>query len=400
MATEYIVKEQPAKPSEQGVVLTPNSAVIKLGNLEPIDEPLSSTFKLDRSQYKILELEDDDVVFYGDHSFFNGVLQSFRLHKSITLSPDVIWLLIVQGFSYHVAANAEKLRPLFVSFNGKQELTVLRLDKNPETATKDDWKGIVDEFVNEIDEKTKDGIARTLEPKFSTTTPCSHTAGMISIMSAMQHYFDYRVIMGGCGFPSITIEGTVADWESVKEKTQALSKYELEWWTSRLIPILDQFINARKGTPDYSFWLKMVRENNGRNPYDPSFIDGWLCTFFPYNKFGDRMNLTRIYESFGSYKLPSEILDTPFILQIVDPALLEAAEPGITAKVNSHKEAILELIDKMPSVKINSQFDAGFFGMKETREGPGVYSVKPIIGWGILLDVPPKKGPSKLPRRW
>jgi len=389
----YIVHKQPDKTWEQSVVLNSNSAVIKLGNLEHIDKPLSSDFKLDRRQYKILELEDDDIISFGDHSFFNGILQSFKMHKSITLSPDIIWLLIVQGFSYHIAANAEKLRSLFVSFNEKQELTVLRLDKTPDTATKDDWKGIVDEFVEQIGKKTKDQIASTLEPKFSTTTPCSHTAGMISIMSAMKHYFDYRVIMMGCGFPSITIEGSVEDWELVKEKTQALSKYDLEWWTSKLIPIIDQFISARKGTPNYLFWLNMIRENNGRNPYDPSFIDGWLCTFFPYNKYGDRMDLTKIYES-PFFRLPSEILDTPFILQMVEPLLLELAEPGITTNPDNNKGSILELLDKVPSIKINSQFDSGFFGMKETKEGPGMYNVKPIIGWGIKIGVPPKEEPS------
>jgi len=363
MGKDSLTYEQPEMPDEQTVVVTPEAAVIKLGKLSPIDKPLESDCPLDRSQYKMLDLEDDDVVFYGDHSFLNGMLQSFKMHKSITLSPDIIWQLIVQGFCYHVAANAEKLRSLFVSFNGKQEITVVMLDKTPDTATKGDWTEIVDEFVEQIGKKTRDDICHVLEPKFSTTTPCSHTSGMISIMSAMKHYFDYRVIMGGCGYPSITIEGNVEDWELVKEKTKALSKYELDWWTSKLIPIIDQFISARKGTPDYSFWLKMVREGGGGSFYDPSFIDGWICAFFPYDKYGSKMNLSRIYRDTSD--LPSEILNTPFVLELFD--------------------------DGVPVMKINSQFDTGFFGVKETKEGPGLYNVKPVIGWGIKLDVPPKE---------
>jgi len=316
-------------------------------------------------------MEHDDVIFYGNHSFLSGMLQSFKMHKSITLSPDIIWLLIVQGFCYHVAANVEKLRSLFVSFNGKEELVVKRLELRPDTATKDDWSGIVDEFVEQIGKKTKSSIAEVLEPKFSTTTPCSHTSGMVSIMSAMKHYFNYRVIMAGCGYPSITIEGSVEDWELVKRKTQALSKFELEWWTSALIPILDQFINARKGTPDYSFWLRMVREKNGKDMYDPSYIDGWICTFFPYDRYGGKRRLDRIYETSD---LPSEILDTPFILELV--------------------------FDEMPSIEINSQMDSGFFGVKETKEGPGLYNVRPIIGWGIKIGVPPKKDPKELRKRY
>jgi len=370
MGKNSLKYKQPEMPDEQAVVLTPEAAVIKLGKLSPIDKPLKSDCTLDRHQYMILDLEDDDVVFYGNHSFLNGMLQSFKMHKSITLSPDIIWQLIVQGFCYHVAANAEKLRSLFVSFNGKQEITVVMLDKTPDTATKGDWTEIVDEFVEQIGKKTRDDICHVLEPKFSTTTPCSHTSGMISIMSAMKHYFDYRVIMGGCGYPSITIEGNVEDWELVKEKTKALSKYELDWWTSKLIPIIDQFISARKGTPDYSFWLKMVREGGGGTFYDPSFIDGWICAFFPYDKFGSKMNLRRIY---GTSGLPSEILDTPF--------LLELQENGV------------------PIMKINSQFDTGFFGVKETKEGPGLYNVKPVIGWGIKIGVPPKEDPAEERKR-
>jgi len=349
--------------SEQTVVLTPESAVIKLSKLTPVDEPLPSFENLDRKQYKIFELEDDDIIYYGNHSFISGMLKSYEMHKSITLSPDVIWLLIVQGFSYHVAANAEKLRSLIVSFEGKQELVVDRQELHPETATKDDWVGIVQEFMEQIDKKTKDKIAPVLEPKFSTTTPCSHTAGMVSIMSAMKHYFDYKVLMAGCGYPSITIEGTVKDWELVKEKTLALSKYDLEWWTSKLIPIIDQFINARKGAPDYSFWLNMVRQYKGKDMYDPSYVDGWICTFFPYDRFCSTRRLDRIYKTSD---LASEILDVPFILKLVE-------------------------LD----IEIPSRFDTGFFGVKETKEGPGRYNVKPIIGWGIRIGVEPPKPPTR-----
>jgi len=349
------LNEQKAKPSEQAIILNPNSAVIKLGNLPLIDEPLHEKTKLDRREYKILELEEDDVIFYGNHSFLSGMLQSFKMHKSITLSPDIIWLLIVEGFSYHIAANAESLRSQFVSFEGKQELVVERLNLTPQTATKEDWTGIINEFVEKVEKETKDHIALVLEPKFSTTTPCSHTSGMVSIMSAMKHYFDYKVLMMGCGYPSITIEGTVEDWLLIKEKTQSLSKYDLGWWTSKLIPIIDQFISARKGTPDYSFWLKMVREKVGHGIYDPSYIDGWICTFFPYDKYGSRMSLNRISDE---SELPSEILHTPFILKLVDLG-----------------------------TEINSQFDSGFFGVKEVKQGPGLYNVKPIIGWGIKIGV-------------
>jgi len=110
----------------------------------------------------------------------------------------------------------------------------------------------------------------------------------------------------------------------------------------------------------------MIRENVGRDFYDPSFIDGWICTFFPYDRFGTRNSLTKLYET---SKLPSEVLHAPFILELRFP--------------------------DGPSVEINSQFDSGFFGLKETKEGPGLYNVKPIVGWGIKVGVNPPEEESQ-----
>jgi len=143
-------------------------------------------------------LEDNEVSFYGNQTFFIGMLEAYKKHKSITLSPDIIWLLIVQGFSYHIAENAEELRNKIVPHEGKKELVVKRCNLTPQTATKEDWIGIVDEFVQQISSNTFENITETLEPKFSTTNQVSHTAGMISIMATMKHYFDYRLQMAVC----------------------------------------------------------------------------------------------------------------------------------------------------------------------------------------------------------
>ncbi len=43
---------------------------------------------------------------------------------SVTLSPDMIWLLISQGFAHYVNAHAEELRPLLVSHDAKKKLNV------------------------------------------------------------------------------------------------------------------------------------------------------------------------------------------------------------------------------------------------------------------------------------
>ena len=331
---------------------SPNATVIELEKLKAIDKPLERVRAPNLEQYKVSSLEEtEDVISYGEHSFLEGMLQAYRNHKSFTLSPDIIWLLIVQGFTYHLDKNHEKLRSMFVSFDGKEKLQVIRLKLTPDTATGKDWSGIIDEFITQISEKTGKQITDTLEPKFSTTNQVSRTATCVSIMAAMKHYFDYEVLMAGCGFPSITIEGTLEDWEMIKQKVEDIEKYDLKWWTDKLIPIIDEFINVKKGEVNKEFWLRMFRYKKGNGLYNKSFIDGWICDLFPYAE-----------EKIDIKDAPSEILTVPFVLVLVA----------------FHKNVDCEL-------------HAGIMGVKETKTGYGKYNVKPVIGWGFKYDVPKPK---------
>ena len=59
----------------------------------------------------------DSLVYLGYHSFFNGMYNAYANHRPFVLSPDMIWLLISQGFAQHVNANSEKMRHHFVDFS-------------------------------------------------------------------------------------------------------------------------------------------------------------------------------------------------------------------------------------------------------------------------------------------
>ena len=61
----------------------------------------------------------DSLVTYEYHSFFNGMYRAYSDHRPFVLSPDMIWLLISQGFAQHINNNPEKLRTYFVDFNKK-----------------------------------------------------------------------------------------------------------------------------------------------------------------------------------------------------------------------------------------------------------------------------------------
>jgi hypothetical protein len=49
----------------------------------------------------------------------------------------------------------------------------------------------------------------------------SQTASQIVLMDAMKHYFVYTMRFD-CGIASVTLHGTLADWERLLEKARAL----------------------------------------------------------------------------------------------------------------------------------------------------------------------------------
>ena len=65
-------------------------------------------------------------------------------------------------------------------------------------------------------------------------------------MSAMKQYFTYKLLMGGCGISSITLEGSLEDWQKIKSKLEFLSTKALKWWTKHLIPIIDNIIKTKE----------------------------------------------------------------------------------------------------------------------------------------------------------
>ena len=73
----------------------------------------------------------DSLVSYRYHSFFQGMYQAYADHRPFVLSPDMIWLLISQGFARHINANQEAMRDYIVDFSGKQSL-IVKTDKQLE----------------------------------------------------------------------------------------------------------------------------------------------------------------------------------------------------------------------------------------------------------------------------
>ena len=185
---------------------------------------------------------------YGKKSLIRGLMEAYFMHYPITVSPDMILLLFLQGYSRFMEKYSERVRNQYVKFKGRKILVVKRVGITPEIASKEDWQGIIEELTGQIKSEIGETIISNFESNFTTTNQVTLTTSQVSIMSAMKQYFIYKVVMSVCGISKITLEGYLEDWEKIKKKLEFFSKEEfgLDWWTKHLIPIIDNIIETKK----------------------------------------------------------------------------------------------------------------------------------------------------------
>ena len=217
-----------------------------------------------------------------------GYYKAYVKHIPICITPDLLWMLIIQGFSRHIDQNSEKLRSKFVQFEGKKALCVDGNEKSIDDITKEGWERTFNEFVENIRKNVGGLMINLLTPCFTTTTPTIQVASQIAIMSVYKNYFKYVRLCGGCGFPYIKLQGTLLDYVQLKYKIQGLIGYEIDDWIKELITIVDKIIETKQGNIDKKFWENILKNVDVVVPYGSgeltkiTKIDGWLLNFYPF----------------------------------------------------------------------------------------------------------------------
>ncbi len=311
----------------------------------------------DDPQILATSFKDKKLFDLGTDVCFKTFVRAYAEHRPIVITPDMIWLLICQGFSYHINLDPEKYRDLLVSHSGKQDIVVLR--NTGDQYNQEDVEFIVSEFSKQITDYTKGTIASDLVCIFSTTGPLESLVSTITLMDVVKEYFEFIQYDCICGIPYIKLKGTPADWASMIERIHQFDPFGLEWWTSQLEPVLQEFVEAANGNTKLSFWRSMVKK---RRPDEivrktcipdgpaPTKINGWILKFFPYWQKGRTPEMVSIEDS-----LLPETVTVPFIHRYVDDC------------GNLVKDDHLEMT-------------AGFFGVKEDPEN---YELSPVMGWVI-----------------
>ena len=315
----------------------------------------------------------DEAIYVSGlrgHPILEGYYQSYAKHIPVTVSPDILWMLIVQGFSRHIDQNAEKLRNKFVDFDGQKTLIVNGDEWTIEEITREGWESTFAAFVELIKRNAGDSMIKIITPTFSTTTPTIQVSSQIAIMSCFKNYFKYIRLYGGCGFPYINLQGTLKDYEELKSKVEKLKGFDIDDWIMELIIIIDKIIETKKGKIDIDFWKNMIKNKETMEPRGSGAltkvenIDGWLLNFYPYYKVDDVFKKCEKLVRKTDFNKPLDVKN----LNLIPEEMVEVP---------------LTMHQKITGKDTELTIKTGFLGMIQEKNG----LAKPEIGWFITNKI-------------
>jgi hypothetical protein len=294
------------------------------------------------------------------HGLAMALHLAYQRHRPLTLSPDDVWLCIAQGLARHVEANAEALRPRLVAHQGKLPLEVRRDEILNDPSAAGEWAVAIDGLVEHV-RAHLGGRASLFVSSFSTTDRASRIASQITLLGAMQSYFEYT-IASLCGIPKVTLLGTVADWRDVRARARVLGELDLERWASRLDPVLEAIERTAAGRVDVEFWRRIYKEHHASGGES---ISGWVNVLFPF--LGDR----------GTQPNPWVFADDEPENELEMPKLRDLPS-GLASAPFSWRL----LTEERPM-----QLVSGFVGVSRARDD----GVRPAIGWCVAPASPERR---------
>jgi len=295
------------------------------------------------------------------HGFAMALHAAYDRHRPLAFGPDEVWLCVGQGIARWIAANAEALRPRLVRHAGKLPIEVRRDALAADPGSIPEWSGAVSDLAEEVRAKLG-GRAALFVAGWSTTDACSRVASQITLLGAVQSYFEYTVA-SLCGIPRVILGGTPEDWRDVRARAKVLHELDLGWWADALDPVLAEIEASAAGAPRRDFWERIYKEHHASGGES---ISGWCNVLFPFvgergvqpnpwfavGDEGNELELPKLRD------LPSGLASAPFTWRLL-------------------------------TGDVPMQLVAGFVGVCRADDDPE--AVRPAIGWAVAPAAPERR---------
>lgn len=318
------------------------------------------------------------------HPLIAALHEAFAEHRPLSLSPDIVWLTLMQGLAHHVNMNAEKLRERFVREDGKLTIKVIRDDfvmgspENPWPEVFADFSRVIRDYLGEMH-----GL---IVADFSTTDTMARAASEVALLDTVQTFFRCEVHTR-CGIPTITLEGTVEDWKAIVRRVQKLRRLDLDFWVDALEPILQKVVAAATGKIDRTFWRSIYKWQDADGSGSPH-VSGWILNLFPYLDNPRAKRAWRFIAEFGDdAELRQRLGD-----DLRAPRMIRNPWLGITGLRRDGPGRddfpCLPSVAPFKWVYLGREFPMQFVGgLVGVRQDPESLSLRPEIGWAVS-DLP------------
>jgi hypothetical protein len=278
------------------------------------------------------------------HTFFGALHWSFATHYPLSLSPDAIWLILVQGLTVAIENEDALTRQVVPGLPKEAEEIFVGRHGEP------DWERFVTEAADEICRRSP--AATNLLCDFSTSGATERIASCAIMMKALEHHYTPRYGLM-CGIPRIRMEGTPGDWSRLVDKFDSLTAHvddpKLSAWRTAAIDVLERMAESADGRVDRELWENFYKDFGF---YGSHFFNGHCKHLTPFTS--PAYN-GRLAESGAVTKGSNDILG-----------------PGMSAAPFSFEES-------HGSWK-EMQLLGGFVGM---TQDPDDLFVRPEIGWAM-----------------
>lgn len=266
----------------------------------------------DDPSYQFESMRGSGTIYGNEcHGLFWGAHVASANSLDLELSPDHFKLLILQGFAIHLNQNLEKFK-----LNKDGKVLVIDINDYKKGSIDTDWGKIL-KFYNECELGLEDNILAAMilcSPSTSCITDtiaCTksilHTDTIPSRNFVPKEHFEGPGLYVIGGIRRVKLLGTISDWKMLCGLVEYIKKYDLEWWVSKIKPILDKIILAVEGQIDVVFWRSMFTETT---IHVGQFTNGWLTYFCPYLIIPNENKYTKNNFSYMQFNFPTGITNT------------------------------------------------------------------------------------------
>ncbi len=144
-------------------------------------------------------------------SLFKIVKACFQNHWGLSLSPDVIWFVVLEQVAGYLKKYPDRHRSWFTDSKEKKLLEVIDDNLSEDIYLKKDWNTALPKFKAKVAEEIGAEKMQYLLPEFSLAREESEMALIIAMMDSVSVYFTYE-FMTACGIPKIRLQGCQQDY--------------------------------------------------------------------------------------------------------------------------------------------------------------------------------------------